>query len=93
MASRNDAERGGISAAHGSTGPFLLRPSHKQMIPDSAAEGIVGIDERGVATFVNASAARMLGYLTVDLVARHCPRAPGDRLIATRKAEPADRSR
>ena len=39
-----------------------------QLILDSAAEGILGIDLHGRHTFINRAAARMLGYAIGDLV-------------------------
>jgi PAS domain S-box-containing protein len=43
---------------------------HRQAILDSASEGIVGLDALGVASFVNASAARILGHDAAALVGR-----------------------
>jgi PAS domain S-box-containing protein len=42
-----------------------------QLILSSAAQGIVGIDLQGDLTFVNPSAARMLGYVPGDLAGRN----------------------
>jgi len=42
----------------------------KQLILNSAGEGIFGLNERGIATFVNPSAARMLGWPVEELVGR-----------------------
>jgi len=41
------------------------------LILSSAAEGIMGLDLRGNHTFVNLSAARMLGYEAEELLGRH----------------------
>jgi PAS domain S-box-containing protein len=43
---------------------------NKQMILNSAGDGIFGLDTNGVATFVNPSAARMLGASDDDLIGR-----------------------
>jgi PAS domain S-box-containing protein len=43
---------------------------HNQAILDSAGEGIFGLDPSGVATFINPSAARILGADVLDLVGR-----------------------
>ena len=43
----------------------------KQLILNSAGEGIFGLDEDGVATFVNPSAARMLGWPVEELVGKN----------------------
>ena len=40
-----------------------------ELILDAAAEGVVGIDRRGVATFVNPAAARMFGRFPAEVVA------------------------
>ena len=40
----------------------------KQLILDSAGEGIYGIDSEGNATFVNPAGAKMLGYAVEELV-------------------------
>jgi len=42
----------------------------KELILASAGEGIIGLDLEGNHTFVNASAAAMLGYEVVELVAK-----------------------
>src|SRR5919205_225948 len=39
-----------------------------QLILDSAAEGIFGVDLDGVATFVNPAAARMIGRPAEDVI-------------------------
>jgi PAS domain S-box-containing protein len=44
---------------------------HNQAILDSAGEGIFGLDPCGVATFINPSAARILGADVSDLVGRN----------------------
>jgi PAS domain S-box-containing protein len=41
------------------------------LILTQAGEGIYGVDEQGNTTFVNASAANMLGYQVEDLLGRH----------------------
>lgn len=41
-----------------------------QLILESAAEGIFGIDPNGIATFVNPTAARMLGWTVEELVGK-----------------------
>ena len=41
------------------------------LILTQAGEGIYGIDERGNTTFVNSSAATMLGYRVEELLGRH----------------------
>jgi PAS domain S-box-containing protein len=46
----------------------------KRLILNSAAEGIFGLDERGIATFINPSAARMLGWTVDDLLGRELHR-------------------
>jgi PAS domain S-box-containing protein len=43
---------------------------HRQAILDAAGEGIFGLDEDGLATFINTSAARMLGHSVDQLVGR-----------------------
>ena len=43
---------------------------HQQAILDTAGEGIFGLDAEGIATFINASAARLLGYDVRDLIGR-----------------------
>jgi PAS domain S-box-containing protein len=45
--------------------------AHKQLILNSAGEGIFGLDANGTATFVNPAAARMLGWQAEDLVGRN----------------------
>ncbi len=47
---------------------YLAR--HKQAILNTAAEGIFGIDDRGVATFINRAAANMLGGTVAGLLGR-----------------------
>lgn len=42
-----------------------------QRLLDSTGEGIYGVDTRGVCTFVNRSAAEMLGYEPPELVGRN----------------------
>jgi len=42
-----------------------------KLLLDSVGEGIVGIDLNGHVTFVNQAAARMLGYLPVDLLGKN----------------------
>jgi PAS domain S-box-containing protein len=42
------------------------REAHIRLLLDSAAEGIFGLDLDGRSTFVNRSAARMLGYTSPD---------------------------
>jgi len=39
-------------------------------ILESAGEGIYGLDDRGLTTFINPSAARMLGYAPEELIGR-----------------------
>jgi PAS domain S-box-containing protein len=41
-----------------------------EMVLNSVAEGILGLDANGVHTFVNPAAARMLGYTPEELVGR-----------------------
>jgi PAS domain S-box-containing protein len=43
---------------------------YKQTILDTAGEGIFGLDEHGVATFINPSAARLLNYGVDELIGR-----------------------
>lgn len=43
---------------------------HKQAVLNTAAEGIFGLDEHGVATFINRSAALMLGTSIEELTGR-----------------------
>jgi PAS domain S-box-containing protein len=43
----------------------------KEALLESATEGIYGLDLRGRCTFVNAAAARMLGYSTTELDGRY----------------------
>jgi len=43
---------------------------HKQAVLNTAAEGIFGLDEHGVATFINRSAAVMLGTSIEELIGR-----------------------
>lgn len=45
--------------------------AEKKLILDSAWEGMFGIDRNGNHTFVNPSAARMLGYEIEELIGRH----------------------
>lgn len=47
---------------------YLAR--HKQDILNAAADGIFGIDDRGVATFINRAAASMLGSTVARLLER-----------------------
>jgi PAS domain S-box-containing protein len=47
---------------------------HNALILDSAGEGIFGLDPQGCATFVNATAARMLGWSSAELIGK--PLAP-----------------
>ncbi|MBV9497568.1 MAG: response regulator [Acidobacteria bacterium] len=44
---------------------------HRQAILDATAEGIFGLDERGRATFLNTSAARILGYAPGELIGQY----------------------
>jgi diguanylate cyclase (GGDEF)-like protein/PAS domain S-box-containing protein len=45
---------------------------YSQMLLDSMAEGMYGVDTRGICTFVNQAMLRMLGYEhTDDLLGRH----------------------
>ena len=39
-----------------------------RLLLDSAGEGIFGIDNKGIATFINPEAARMLGYAPEELI-------------------------
>src|SRR5882724_7194508 len=53
-----------------------------QLILDAAAEGIFGVDVRGVATFVNPAAARMIGRTPEEVIGREVhpllhPSVPG----------------
>ena len=43
---------------------------HRQTILDATVEGIFGLDERGLATFINTSAAQLLGYSPEELIGR-----------------------
>ena len=43
---------------------------HKQAVLNTAGEGIFGLDEHGVATFINRSAAQMLGTSIEELIGR-----------------------
>lgn len=43
---------------------------HNHLILDSAAEGIFGVDTKGITTFVNPAGARMLGYEINELIGR-----------------------
>ncbi|MCS6317460.1 MAG: PAS domain S-box protein [Nitrospira sp.] len=53
----------------------VVRLSHQNaLILDSAGEGIFGLDPQGCATFVNTTAARMLGWSAAELIGR--PLAP-----------------
>ena len=42
-----------------------------ELVLNSAAEGIFGLDKNGNHTFVNPAAARMLGYSIEELIGRH----------------------
>jgi len=54
------------------TQEVLARLQRRQeLILDSAAEGILGLDLQGNHIFVNAAAARMLGYEAEELLGRH----------------------
>lgn len=44
--------------------------AHIQLLMDSTDEGICGLDESGLCTFVNRAATRMLGYSAADLLGR-----------------------
>ena len=44
---------------------------HNELILNSAAEGIIGVDFQGNHTFVNPSAAGMLGYEAEELLGKH----------------------
>ncbi len=49
-----------------------LRNERVQMLLDSTAEAIVGVDSAGTCTFANAASAHLLGYdSTSELVGRH----------------------
>ena len=53
----------------------VVRLSHQNaLILDSAGEGIFGLDLHGCATFINATAARMLGWSAAELIGK--PLAP-----------------
>lgn len=41
---------------------------HNRLLLESAAEGIFGVDEHGITTFVNPSAASILGYAPWELI-------------------------
>lgn len=41
-----------------------------ELILNSAGEGIFGLDRKGIVTFVNPAAAKILGYKTKDLIGR-----------------------
>ena len=45
--------------------------SHHELILSSASEGIMGLDVHGKITFVNPSAAQMLGYQVAELIGRN----------------------
>ncbi len=57
---------------------------HQQAILDTAGEGIFGLDSEGVATFINASAAHLLGYRVEEIIGRrlhdivHAPETRAD---------------
>lgn len=42
-----------------------------QLLLDTTVEGIFGIDNKGLTTFVNPSASRMLGYLPQELIGQN----------------------
>ena len=42
-----------------------------ELILNSAGEGILGVDSKGIHTFVNPSAAKMLGYEIGELIGKH----------------------
>ena len=42
-----------------------------QLILNSAAEGVLGVDRQGMSTFVNPAAARMIGCTVPELVGKH----------------------
>jgi diguanylate cyclase (GGDEF)-like protein/PAS domain S-box-containing protein len=44
---------------------------HNELILNSAAEGILGLDLQGQHTFVNSAAAGMLGYEVEELIGKH----------------------
>ena len=48
--------------------PSFIQPHQNALILDSAGDGIFGLDVHGCATFVNATAARMLGWSAAELI-------------------------
>ncbi len=55
----------------------------RRLILESAGEGIYGLDDQGITTFINPAAARMLGYASDELIGKpmhatvHYARADG----------------
>jgi len=45
--------------------------AHKQLILESAGEGIFGLDTNGIVTFINPAAARTLGWPMEEIVGRN----------------------
>jgi PAS domain S-box-containing protein len=57
-------------AAEGAAEMITQLSRGKRLILDSTAEGIFGLDRDGVATFINPSAARLLGWSVEELAGR-----------------------
>ena len=48
----------------------LRLANHVQLLLQSSQGGIAGIDQRGICTFINASGAKMLGYVPEELAGK-----------------------
>lgn len=51
---------------------FEILNIRDQLLLSSAGEGIIGIDQNGLLTFVNPAACKMLGYRQEELIGKSC---------------------
>lgn len=61
-----------ILGSHRAKQELELLTRNYEMILDAAANGICGVDDRGLISYINPAALKMLGYSNEDLKGRDC---------------------